>query len=1443
MAAGDLKAEREKIQREIEELERNLGQNAAEIDVEVSDSSDDSDDDPEDQLDEDIPADDLIWEDGGSSAERCLQMNLVYQAVIQEKLQELDLLIAQNKEQQDELMWELVGRKTQRAGASKPYPLNLAIGHFLKPYFKDKVTYVGPPANQEMMERNSQIVKGFECLVCRKWRSNDKTELRKAIMSDTLQRLLQPKLLKLEYLQQKRDNTQNDIDKKLFTKQIQEAEREIDEINQLSEEALLGRRSDPHDWDKISNINFEGRHRADRLSRIWQNYEHPLVNKEDWSKEEIEKLQEIANKHNFTHWNEIAEELGTNRAAFQCLRTYLLNSKGFKRREFSKEEDEMLTHFVQRMRIGDHIPYNKISYFMEGRDGLQLLFRWSKSLDPNIKKGPWTKEEDEWLLRAVEKYGEKEWYKIRWEVPGRSDIQCRERYVKALHKDVKKGRWSQEESKQLLELTAKYGVGKWAKVSREIPHRTGSQCHSRWKNIHRLLKRKEPAQEGKPLKRVKKELQSDDDTSVSSGDYNLMSSSSDSEDEAAKRIEESEEDEIFSLLHPVPDLALWVPKKYPTPPGRTLIVHSFASTLPNSNRRRNRRRGKREQNFQFNTVLKGIAYPASTDTVTENVEDFLREMEENEQQVLLIWEEDIFKILTRNTKETWKKQIQRLRQRQGKPATEAQTNQQEDSSKSLSRLYKTSIDRKLLYAVSGWIGNIFLPLSTNCGRTLKRTHAEEMSKRLRGISMGSTPMFILLIQFFQIDAVGCLRMIHLRRVEEAELKRNIVSCAQGMQPVPMSLQSPLAQPFNVQSPADCGVAPAIFPRRPRGAPVRNTPPPPAPKTVAQLLMEKRMGKSNAAKGGVAIRTPNISTPPQNVLLAPSQNVILAPSQNIVLGPSQNAIQQPQQTILLSSPTITVQNVSQPLGPLASLPSCQVVGAAKIPTNQSSVPVKPEGVPTEYVLIPQSSGTQVTSQIRPRAVAAVPISQPSIQKQPGVTLLTTPNYSQQPVTFLLTSHGLIQVQTQALSTKPTVVQNSSTAVVSSNSSAMGTSIIEPRKLSNEPSAPVSSGSTLATTPAIINLQVAGPSLPTSTLPSVPTLPAIRTSVTQGNTPVTSSAVTCPQVVSPHSPTVVFTSLSTMKTQTLPVSISASAESSLLPVVASSSAVDPPSLTLPNIASSLKQENMVGGSHSQPAAPCLPKPHPRLRLPNKANQITHRLETYHIARTANPPNHGNVNLASGSQPRPTQNTSAKRPSASDAEKALNVKLISFEEEPRVKEWIQGKGSEGTMSYLPPSICTLKTFSRLLLQKEALELRAAQLVPPVGNDSGPSQEAISKMVEERLQDNPAYRHLKGRFLSAFTFPGFLSVLPPTATKVKQEDSDDDLERLWFIRRSQAQSGPEENLPKDAEVTAGSLPGTAVPSPSELSGAHCTAESSDDLEEPVRIVTQRSAYWRPTT
>lgn len=204
-AGANLNAEREKIRREIEELERSLQLDVTSVDVAVSDSSLSSDDAEGDSSDahaemevereEDSSDDDLessLLED----PETCLQMNYVYQEVIQEKIEEVELLIAQNKEQQKEILCELDGRKTTRTGDGRNLPSNIFLGHFMKPYFKDKTTGIGPPSNEDAKEKAAQGIKSFEQLLSTKWKSKEKVLLQKSVVSDRLQRLLQPKLLK-----------------------------------------------------------------------------------------------------------------------------------------------------------------------------------------------------------------------------------------------------------------------------------------------------------------------------------------------------------------------------------------------------------------------------------------------------------------------------------------------------------------------------------------------------------------------------------------------------------------------------------------------------------------------------------------------------------------------------------------------------------------------------------------------------------------------------------------------------------------------------------------------------------------------------------------------------------------------------------------------------------------------------------------------------------------------------------------------------------------------------------------------------------------------------------------------------------------------------------------------------------------------------------------------
>ncbi|KAG9071648.1 Myb- protein B [Linnemannia hyalina] len=63
-----------------------------------------------------------------------------------------------------------------------------------------------------------------------------------------------------------------------------------------------------------------------------------------------------------------------------------------------------------------------------GRTGVQAQARWSEALDPRVKKGPWSEDEDALLLEGVER-SDKCWIWIADSIEGRTQRQCRTRWV------------------------------------------------------------------------------------------------------------------------------------------------------------------------------------------------------------------------------------------------------------------------------------------------------------------------------------------------------------------------------------------------------------------------------------------------------------------------------------------------------------------------------------------------------------------------------------------------------------------------------------------------------------------------------------------------------------------------------------------------------------------------------------------------------------------------------------------------------------------------------------------------------------------------------------------------------------------------------------------------------------------------------------------------------
>lgn len=112
---------------------------------------------------------------------------------------------------------------------------------------------------------------------------------------------------------------------------------------------------------------------------MWYGYLLPSLNRSPWTPEEEDRLLCIANIYSLQNWSAIAAEVGTSRSAYQCFvyyQTALADRNMIKNVRWTKEEDELLKQLVEKYRIGNIIPWTKISEKIPGRYKAQLYNRY-----------------------------------------------------------------------------------------------------------------------------------------------------------------------------------------------------------------------------------------------------------------------------------------------------------------------------------------------------------------------------------------------------------------------------------------------------------------------------------------------------------------------------------------------------------------------------------------------------------------------------------------------------------------------------------------------------------------------------------------------------------------------------------------------------------------------------------------------------------------------------------------------------------------------------------------------------------------------------------------------------------------------------------------------------------------------------------------------------------
>ncbi|KAJ4968567.1 hypothetical protein NE237_015268 [Protea cynaroides] len=97
-----------------------------------------------------------------------------------------------------------------------------------------------------------------------------------------------------------------------------------------------------------------------------------------------------------------------------------------------------------------------------------------------LRKGLWSPEEDEKLLRHITKYGHGCWSSV----PKQAGLQrcgksCRLRWINYLRPDLKRGTFSQQEEDLIIELHALVG-NRWSQIAAQLPGRTDNEIKNLW---------------------------------------------------------------------------------------------------------------------------------------------------------------------------------------------------------------------------------------------------------------------------------------------------------------------------------------------------------------------------------------------------------------------------------------------------------------------------------------------------------------------------------------------------------------------------------------------------------------------------------------------------------------------------------------------------------------------------------------------------------------------------------------------------------------------------------------------------------------------------------------------------------------------------------------------------------------------------------------------------
>jgi len=109
----------------------------------------------------------------------------------------------------------------------------------------------------------------------------------------------------------------------------------------------------------------------------------------------------------------------------------------------------------------------------------------TKELDQELSRDHGKKDEDVKIVDLVSKFG-KSWSKISKHLGTRNGKQIRDRFINVLDPEIRKGKFTDDEDKKLVLLFKQYGP-RWATIAKYYPNRTADMIKNRF---HSSIKKK-----------------------------------------------------------------------------------------------------------------------------------------------------------------------------------------------------------------------------------------------------------------------------------------------------------------------------------------------------------------------------------------------------------------------------------------------------------------------------------------------------------------------------------------------------------------------------------------------------------------------------------------------------------------------------------------------------------------------------------------------------------------------------------------------------------------------------------------------------------------------------------------------------------------------------------------------------------------------------------------